>query len=308
MKTQKKSFAIHFYLRSIIFISIVCTYASGCIAPRSIMDSGKVTPKNQIKVGASYSANIPTQTIKNVVEAAKTLDNTTVYDDAFNRSAKYLFAYSLDPMSVGMNYYARYGVINKVDVGYQYASGSHAFDAKYQFLGSTGAIGTDAPKTIYGSVGLQYSFRNYKLPYGFDKIQERLGFDLKRKDILIPVIFSTSFGEEEKIGHLAWGLAYNHTFLEYGFNPKEIYNIQTNIPYTSAHYKKNFGSIGAFVNMKVGYKYAYFLASFSAYYQNYGKFTMLDGSQVKFSGYTFVPSIGMQIVIPPLGKFRKKKN
>lgn len=299
---MKKSFATHISLRALIYFCVICTVIPACIAPRSMMDSGKVTPKKQIKIGASYSANFPTQTIKNVVEAAETLDNDTIYDDAFNRSARYLFAYALDPLSVGVNYYARYGIIDRVDIGYKYAAGTHAFDAKYQFWGNLGPIGSEAKNTIYGSVGLQYSFNNYKLPFGFDKIQERIGFDLKRKDILIPFIFSISLGPEERIGHISWGLAYNHTFLEYGFEPKEIYNIQTNLPFTASHHKKNFAAIGAFVNMKVGYKYAYFLASFSAYYQNYGKFIMMDGSQVSFSGFTFVPSIGLQIVIPPLGK------
>lgn len=314
-RMAKKKVAIDFFLSCLNYSSvfIICTFTSGCIAPRSMMDSGKVTPKNQLKIGGSYSANIPTQTIKNVVEAAETLDNDTIFDDAFNRSSRYLFAYSLDPLSVGTNYYVRYGLIKRFDVGYKFASGTHAFDVKYQFLGTYGIVGNTADteskdkKTLYGSVGLQYSFNNYDLPGGFDKIQERLGFDLKRKDILIPIIFSKSLGEEEKTGHIAWGLAYNHTFLEYGFDPKDIYNIQTNLPFTPSHHKKNFGAIGAFANIKVGYKYVYFLTSFSAYYQNYGKFTMLDGSQVSFSGFTFVPSIGLQIVIPPLGKKGKKK-
>ncbi len=298
----KTKFAAHFSLKSLIYVCVVCASTSGCIAPRSMMDSGKVTPKNQIKAGFNYSINIPTQTIKNAVEAIKTADDDTIYSDALNRSARYLFAYALDPLFVGMNYYARYGVISRFDIGYKYASGTHCIDARYQFLGSLRAIGSVSDKAPYGSIGLQYSSTKYKLPFGFDKIQDRLGFDLKRKDIMIPLIFSLSLGDDEKIGHIAIGIVYNHTFLEYGYDPKGVYDIQSKLPIAAKHFKKNYPSFGAFGNLKVGYKYIYFLASFSVYYQNYGNFTMLDGSMENFSGYTFVPSFGFQIIIPPLGK------
>ena len=320
-----------FFIVGNLLLYALYIFLPGCIAPRSVTDSGKVTPKHQIKVGGSYSANVPTQTIKNVAEVVgasenvveligssvnsnknteeliNTVNNSQVYTDECNILTKCLLVYSIDPLTTGINYYARYGLLNRVDVGYQYAAGTHAFDAKYQFLGSTGEIGSNGGKKIYGSIGLQYSSHDYALPLGLDKIQGLLGLDLKRKDFFIPLVFSTSFGPEEKIGHFSWGLAYNYTLLEYGFNPSNAIKNQINLPFSPMYYKKNFSSFGTFINVKVGYKYVYFLTSLSAYYQNYGNFTMLDGSQAHFSGFTFVPSMGLQVVIPPWDKIKKHK-
>ena len=313
-----------------LFSFTLCLLLTGCTAPRSMMDSGKVTPKHQLKIGASYSANVPTQTIKNATElihtgieavklintsdnskknaevAIRTLNNSPEFSDEGKKLTQYLLAYSIDPLTYGINYYARYGLLKRVDVGYQYAGGTNAFDAKYQFLGSTGSIGSSDGKKLYGSIGIQYSAKNYSLPSWLGKVQDHVGFEMKRKDVFVPIIFSKSFGQEEKTGHFSWGLAYNYTFLEYGFNPKQGSAIsQIDFPYSSMHYKKHFSSYGAFVNVKVGYKYVYFLASLSVYYQDYGKFTMLDGSQSHFSGFTYVPSMGVQFVIPPLHKIKK---
>jgi hypothetical protein len=304
-------------------ISVLALILTSCAAPRAIIDSGKVTPKNQIKLGGNYAGNIPILTIRNSAEVVKKavqyvnsndvntfteeVSQSSVYDERYRLLNKYALSYFLDPFMVGYNCYVRYGIIKKVDIGYQYSIGTHAFDAKYQFLGTTGAIGTgEKNKNVYGSVGLQYSSREFSLPFGLDKIQNRIGLEFKRKDFFVPVIFSRSFGPEEKTGHFSWGVAYNHTFLQYGFKPKDIISENTSLNFPNANYKKNFASIGTFVNVKVGYKFVYFLAAFSMYYQNYGNFTLLDGSSVNLSGFTYVPSIGLQIVIPPIKKRKKE--
>ncbi len=59
-----------------------------------------------------------------------------------------------------------------------------------------------------------------------------------------------------------------------------------------------YSSYGAFANLKLGYKYVYVVPAFSLYYQNYGTFTLLDGSSASLSGWTFIPSIGLQARIP----------
>ncbi len=311
-----------------LIILVLVILSQACTAPRAIIDSGKVTPKHHLKIGYNYSANIPTLTIKNTAEVinkaidygkasndvgkdienfANTVSTSTVYDERYKLLNKYALSYFLDPVTAGFNYYGRLGIINKVDIGYQYSSGTHAFDTKYQFMGTTGSIGSgEKSKKIYGSIGLQYSYRNYKLPFGLEKLQDKVGLEFKRKDIFIPIIFSKSFGAEEKIGHVSWGVAYNHSFINYGFKPQNLYNEQATELLSTMYYKKNFGSVGAFVNVKVGYKFVYFLAAVSAFYQNYGNFYLLDGSQVNLSGFTVVPSVGLQFVIPPLHKKKPK--
>lgn len=281
-----------------------------CTAPRAVTHSGKVTPLHELKVGYNYTVNVSTSTIGSVYggieSATKSYINndSVILNDQLKNINKAVVAYALDPIGTGYELYARYGVLKRVDVGYKYASGVHVFDGMYQFMGSTGTIDNPGPKGLYGSIGLQFSHQKYELPSwsGLDKVQHYLGFDFKRKDIMIPLVFSASFGKEEKIGNISFGLVYNHTFIKYGFDVKNIYGVlaENAAPelLNSVHDRKNFGSVGGFVNVKVGYKYAYFLASCATYYTNYGTFKMVGGGTAHYSGFTFVPTVGVQFRIP----------
>jgi hypothetical protein len=61
---------------------------------------------------------------------------------------------------------------------------------------------------------------------------------------------------------------------------------------------RNFSSYGLFLNLKLGYKYVYVVPAVSVYYQNYGNYTLVDGSTTSLSGVTFIPSLGFQVRIP----------
>lgn len=322
LKKITRLYILSFTLLTLLFVQ--------CTAPKSITDSGKVTPKNQLKIGAGYSANIPTQTIKNALEianigvkAAKIMDEN--YDKGGNTESgfytignspefknkegdlsRYILGYSVDPMTYGLNYYARYGIAKRFDIGYQYSGGTSAFDGKYQFLGPTGEIGSYNEKKLYGSIGLQYSSRKYELPMKLGMMQNYFDYTFKRKDFFVPVIFSKSFGSEEKIGHFSWGVAYNLTYLEYSFQNK-IYE-DPNSPYllTNVDEKKFFSSFGTFINVKAGYKYVYFLFSLATYYSDYGRYQLIDKSSTRLTGFTFVPSFGIQGMIPPIRKKKKQ--
>jgi hypothetical protein len=305
-----------------IALSVLIT---GCAAPKSITDSGKVTPKSQIKFGANYQANVPTQTIKNAVELVSSgvgavkfvkknieeqnpeaVFNAIGNSDRFKSHAgaisKYMIGYAVDPMNYGLNYYVRYGIARRFDIGYQYSGGTNAFDIKYQFLGTTGTIGSESSHKLYGSIGLQYSARQYELPARFRMVEEVIDFNFKRKDFFIPVIFSKSFGNEEKKGHFSWGVAYNGTFLSYALKETISDKYHIDLPIPSIDEKKYFSSYGTFINLKVGHKCVYFLASFAAYYTNYGTYKLIDGTSARLKGFTYVPTLGMQFVIPPLHK------
>jgi hypothetical protein len=289
---------------------------TGCTAPKSITESGKTTPRGQLKVGANYNANIPTQTIKNAIElvgngigtvkSIKAINNEQeAGEEIKNRAAslsKYAIGYAVDPMTYGINYYARLGIAKRVDIGYQYAGGTNAFDIKYQFLGTTGKIGSYSENRFYGSIGLQYSSRKYELPDKFKMMDEFIDFRFNRKDLFIPVIFSKSFGDEEKKGHFSWGVAYNRAFLEYGMQNKVYQNADLNIPYQNIE-RKQFSSYGTFINLKTGNRCVFFVMSLAVYYTDYGTYKLIDGSSAHLHGFTYVPSLGIQFVTPG---FRKK--
>ncbi|HET6244926.1 MAG: hypothetical protein H0V01_00130 [Bacteroidetes bacterium] len=290
----------------------------GCTPPRSITQSGKVTPHKNFKVGIDLSANIPTHFVQSLYRNTEGIVNPLMKKDTVILNEKLLklnetaLAYAVEPLGFGYNYYIRYGVYKRFDLGYKYASGTHTIDGMYQFLGSTGTIDNPGEKGNHGSIGIQYSSKKYELPKwsGLNKVQNLIGFKMQRKDFLIPIVFSIPFGEEESLGNFSFGLVYSHTFLKYGFENENIYDTTytqapTNIQ--SIHDKKNYASFGAFFNFKIGYKYAYFLPAFALYYQDYGSFMLLDQSMIRFKGLTFVPSIGLQINPSQIASSIKKK-
>lgn len=309
------SFKFYFPLAIGLFGLIACN------APRSVIHSGKVTPKHHIKTGFNYNLNLPSAAGKEIVKSAGRIAEQLINKDSIlldeqlttmNRTA---LAYSLDPFSIGIDFYGRYGVAKRIDAGYKYAGKTHVFDAMYQFMGSDGSYKEPGKKGMNAAVGLQFSSRSFKLPsvFGLDKVQSILGFSMKRKDILIPVIFSLPLGDEEQYGYFSFGLAYSHTFVNYGFAPPKVFekvNATTNTyqQVKAIADKVNYGAYGGFVNLKLGYKYVFALVSLSYYYQNYHAYKMLDGSSVAFKGGTLVPTFGLQAFIPPFWKKKLKQS
>jgi hypothetical protein len=281
---------------------------ASCTAPRNIIASGKVTPKGAFKAGFNSSFNIatsPASEIDNVTKAAvEAIDNNNdsiFYNQSVAALSRGLLAYSLDPVTATSEFYLRYGLMDRVDVGYKYASGAHVIDAMYQFMGSTGT--PDAPgaeQGLHGSIGLQYSGQKSDLPskVGLDKLSSIFNYKLSRKDILVPLVFSTSFGPEETYGNFSFGVVYGHSFITYGFNPSKqlvraVEDKFEKIP--SFTRKENYSSFGAFINAKIGYKYAYFLPALSIYHQNYGTYDLFGLQQESYKGLTIIPSLGLQL-------------
>lgn len=297
------------FRRPLLVAAAATLLISSCTAPRTIVSSGKVTPRGEFRAGGNLAFNVATATLsktgsalKSAAQAAATKD-TIGFSQSVNNLQVAALAYVLDPVRPSSDLYLRYGVIDRVDVGYKYAFGSHVFDAAYQFLGPTGTPekpGGPAGAT-YGSIGLQFATQRAKLPSVpfLDDIADVLGFRATRRDLIVPLVFSHSFGPEEEIGAFSYGVVYTHTFLRYGFGPDKIFQANTNtkIP-VLLEQKTNFSSFGAFANVKIGYRYAYVIPSLGLYYQNYGTYQLLNNQTAKLSGLTIVPSLGLQFRIP----------
>ncbi|HEX8331884.1 MAG TPA: hypothetical protein VF622_04635 [Segetibacter sp.] len=290
------------------FLLIILISVTSCTSPRNIIASGKVTPKGAFKVGfntAFNGATAPLTEIDNISKAAvDAIDNnkdSIYYNQSVAALTRGLLAYSLDPVTVTSDFYLRYGIAERVDVGYKYASGAHVFDAMYQFLGTTGT--PDEPgetRGMHGSIGFQYSGQKSDLPskVGLDKLSSIFNYQLSRKDILVPLVFSYSFGPEEAYGNISFGIVYGHSSIKYGFNPtkvlvRKVGNNIERIPSFSS--RQNYSSFGAFINGKIGYKFAYFVPALSIYHQNYGTYNLFGLQQESYKGLTFIPSIGLQL-------------
>lgn len=286
-----------------------------CSAPRSILTSGKVLPKGQVRVGINNTVNVSSasieQSIKGSINLAKSLlsKDTVVFSQQIANLNSVVMMYCLDPVSYNNETYLRYGLGYRFDVGYRNTGGANAFDVMYQFMGSNKNSNESGEDGLYGSIGIQYSWQNYRLVKfaRFDIVEKLFGWDMNRKDITVPLVFSLSFGPEERDGCFSFGVVYSHSFINYKISPKNIYaeKIMGQVPaelLLPVSGKTGFDAYGAFINVKVGRKFVFFNFSLAAYYQKYGTYQMLGGSNVMLKGISIVPSYGMQFNI-----FSKKK-
>ena len=287
--------------------------ATSCTAPRAIVATGKVTPQGEFRVGYNQGFNIATAPLGKAGSALKTaatqyankenIDNNATVTDLQAAA----IAYMLDPVQPTSDLNIRYGIAPHLDAGYKYAFGSHVFDAQYQLLGPTGS--PENPGTggvsgaTYASVGLQFATQRASLPSlpFLTDLTGILNFRATRHDLLVPLIFSTSFGPEEEIGAVSYGLVYAHSWVSYGFAPDKIYNGSVKVPELPTQ-SRNFSSFGTFLNVKLGYRYFYVIPAVSLFYQNYGTYALLNGETTSLKGVTVVPSLGFQVRIPNLKK------
>ncbi|KAA6433369.1 hypothetical protein ACD591_06815 [Rufibacter glacialis] len=284
---------------------VVVSAAASCTAPRSIIHSGRVTPHGEFKIGANVGGNVATEPIsqlKDITEAAiEALANrdTVFYNDQVRVATKAALAYTLDPVGPTFDFYVRYGLVPRVDVGYKYASGVHVLDAMYQFMGPLGGTTAGGSGQWYGSMGVQYAGQSSGILEGIflDKLAPIVQFKATRRDVLVPLVFSKSFGVDEEFGNVSFGVAYNHTFLEYGLEPGRLYEKVggKSMKVEGLTQKQSFPSYGFFVNAKIGARRIYLLPALSMYYQNYGTYNLLQNEQESYSGITIVPSLGLQI-------------
>ena len=283
--------------------------AASCTAPRAIVATGKVTPQGEFRVAYNQGFNIATAPLGKAGSAirdaaTKAANKDTIgYGGTINNLQAAAIAYILDPVQPTADLSIRYGIVPRLDAGFKYAFGSYVFDTQYQFLGPTGSV--EAPGagavsgTTYASVGLQFATQNAELPNipFLADINQVLNFQARRNDLLVPLTFSQSFGPEEEIGAISYGLVYAHSWVSYGFAPDNVYLNRVKIP-ALPNQRRNFSSFGGFFNLKLGYKYAYVIPALSIFYQNYGEYTLLNGASTSLSGMTFVPSLGLQVRIP----------
>jgi hypothetical protein len=291
--------------------------ATACTAPRGITTSGKVTPQGEFRLAYNQGFNVGSAPLSKagtaVRDAASQLGgqaargDTVRYSGSVSNVQAAALAYLLDPVQTTADLSIRYGIVPRLDVGYKYAFGSHVFDTQYQLLGPTGSIENPdrgaAGGTTYASIGLQYAIQRAALPSipFLSDLNSLLGLSASRHDILIPLTISQSFGPEESVGAISYGAIYAHSWVSYGFTPSNLYNrAGTGVLPALDRQSRNFSSYGAFLNLKLGYKYVYVVPAVSLYYQNYGDYTLLDGSTTSLSGVTVIPSLGLQFRIPNL--------
>jgi hypothetical protein len=305
-------------MKKYVWIFGLLVSVSSCVAPRAITNSGKVTPKGNWVVATNQTYNIATAPAEKVASALDVnLDNlltgaidtfsiaeSNVVSTDWQKVGEALMANNFDPIGGGFEFGVRYGIAERFDVGFKKTGRAKAIDVQYQFLGSLGNVDDFSESTAdkwYGSIGLQYSSQDISLPFWARPINSRLQYDFSRRDILVPLIFSYGLGNEESIGAISFGLAYNFTRMHYSTTPFTYAYIQdANGVVTALNSKaitetKNISSFGAFANMKIGFRYFYFVPAVAVYYQNYGTLQNFIGDSFQMKGLTVVPSLGLRL-------------
>ena len=305
-------------MKNYVWIFGLLVSVSSCVAPRAITNSGKVTPKGNWIVAGNQTYNIATApalkvasavdiNIDNLLNASNEtstgVDSSAVTAD-WQKIGEALIANNFDPIGGGVDFGVRYGIANRFDVGFKIAGRAKAIDVQYQFLGTLGNVDDFSESTTgkwYGSIGLQYSSQDLSLPFWAKPLTTRLEYDFSRRDILVPLIFSYGLGNEESIGAISFGLAYNFTRMNYSTTPftyariQDVNGVVTALNTAAITETKNISSFGAFANMKIGFRYFYFVPAIAVYYQNYGTLQNFVGESFQMKGVTVVPSLGLRL-------------
>lgn len=312
-------------MKKYVWIFGLLVSVSSCVAPRAITNSGKVTPKGNWVVATNQTYNIASAPAGKVASAVDiNLDNLLNFSldtvslaqsnavaTDWQKVGEALIANNFDPIGGGFEFGVRYGIAERFDVGFKRSGRAKAIDVQYQFLGTLGNVDDFSESSTdkwYGSIGLQYSSQDISLPFWARPINSRLQYDFSRRDILVPLIFSYGLGNEESIGAISFGLAYNFTRMNYSTTPFTYAYIQdANGATTALNSKaitetKNISSFGAFANMKIGFRYFYIVPAAAVYYQNYGTLQNFVGESFQMKGLTIVPSLGLRL---RLGKSKK---
>lgn len=306
-------------MKKYVWIFGLLVSVSSCVAPRAITNSGKVTPKGNWVVATNQTYNIATAPAGKVASAVDiNLDNllnassdtlTLVESNAvstdWQKVGEALIANNFDPLGGGFEFGVRYGVVERFDVGFKKSGKAKAIDVQYQFLGSVNRVDdftfTTTNSHWYGSIGLQYSSQDLSLPFWAKPLTTKLAYDFSRKDILVPLIFSYSLGNEESIGAISFGLAYNFTRMHYSTTPftyariQDVNGVVTALNTAAITETKSISSFGAFANLKIGFRYFYFVPAVAVYYQNYGTLQNFIGESFQMKGLTIVPSLGLRL-------------
>lgn len=286
-------------------------FAAGCTGPRAILHSPEATPKGDWRMGGGMDVNLPTQTSKALYGGLEGGVNV-LYDrvngseteipitaDSLNDLTKALIAYSIDPLGAQPTLYVRYGAWRRMDAGYRFAGGVHAFDARYQFLGPVAGDEAGGARAWHGSLAVQYSSQSYELPSILGKLQDILRYEFKRKDILIPLIFGKPLGADGRYGSFGIGTTYNLALIEYD---SEILKLVEKTdggavrPFENLRGDRSIHSFGGFANARLGYRHVFALASFALYKQDYGTFKLFGGEQTELAGWTLMPSLGLEFL------------
>jgi hypothetical protein len=272
----------------------------GCAAPRAVLWDGRSVEAGHVEGHFGMVVNAPTATVSAAgtagLDAARGVanGNDSLTDSAMYRHAvRALVAGGLDMPGASYVGSLHVGLGKGFELGYRREGAANAFALRWQFL-SAERNGWNAGTAV------QYSSQSYDLPSALGKLQDFLGYKFDRKDVSVPVVFSRPFGENGKFGSIAMGLVGGWTQVEYGFDPNGIYRRwggKVEVLDTLPEQSSSFFSYGTMFLVRGGYKYVWLKFGLTTLYQDYGSFRVPGTDPIALSGFSILPSIGVEFRI-----------
>lgn len=181
----------------------IATLLFGCTTSLATFTPAQTTPAGHVRVSGNVGANLPIGNIvskiqegKDRIEEIRAGDNPTNADvEDLTRTAAALV---VSPPSVGTDFQLRVGLIDWLDVGVRYASGTIRGDTRLQFLGKK-----DKKGSFYGSIGVGFG----AFAFGMDlPVPDEYAKYVQLENIQrYEFDSSILFGWSGKFGHLWFG-------------------------------------------------------------------------------------------------------
>jgi len=285
----------------LLLLATLFALASGCAAPRAVIWDGTSVERWHVEGHAGMVGVVPTATMGALgdaqYDAAKEILGKAQLDSASLRGAeRSLVAASLD--MPGMNTVAsiHMGLGWGLEAGYRREGGANAWSLRWQFLSEKDA-------GVNTGIGFMYSSLEYEVPSVLGDVQKALGYEFKRKDVSIPVVVSKPIGSDGEYGSFGGGLLGAWTSTQYGFDPEGLYKTvvgatgDVTVLDQLPEQKSSFLSYGGVVFGKFGYKRVWLMTGLTVLYQDYGSYKVPGTDPVGLSGFTILPSLGLEFRI-----------
>lgn len=285
----------------LLLLAAAFALIAGCAAPRAVIWDGSSVERWHVQGHAGMVGVVPTATLSAAgqaqLDAAKGILGDSLLDSTTLRnSARTLVAASLDMPGMNTVLSAHMGLGWGLEAGYRREGGANAWSLRWQFLSAKKA-------GVNGGIGVMYSSLEYEVPSVLGDVQKALGYEFKRKDVSIPVVFSKPLGDGGEYGSVGGGLVGAWTSTQYGFDPEGFYKSVVNASGKSTpldklpDQKTSFLSYGGVIFGKFGFKRVWLMTGVTMLYQDYGSYQVPGTDPVGLSGLTILPSAGLEFRI-----------
>jgi len=205
---RDRSLGCHDATVTMRLLSLSAALAVGCAAPLAVNQPGRVVPQGDVRLGGAVGLGISTSALDLITvaeDAQESFSAAIVSDGCRLDDGSLVDCVPLDeyepliragliglvatPVVPYWAIEARFGLLDRVDLGGRYTGGTFGLDAAFQLFGPTdGSPGASA------TVGLGWNHHSVSLP--LPSAAEKLKLEeFEREDIDVPLLFGYKVGD-----------------------------------------------------------------------------------------------------------------